>query len=855
MYTARSNRRRSAEDRPRCVLLALAVCVLSLAAAAAAAQQTSDLTLVGTDGRPLTVVEIDLSAGDTSGSVQLFLRQDTGTVARQVVLSAVLAKGTPVFSPATLVVPPAPRQVAVAISVSGVTPGGVFGGVLVASGDDGATTISRIVVRKTSTLSIQGTGAEGIRLTHPVPELTRAFTVVSNAATPVTDVTLAVDDFLSPASVAAPTTVTVGGRPYAGEAFTVAAGGSYRFTVSASLAGTGAHTSRITLKRGSERFETRLTVTRTNVPPTVTVDPFDQLEVARRFGGGATEAPFRVALRETGGRVQILAAPELVSLVRKDGVRLPSTPGRLEIDGAGPGAEVWLAPYEPRVLEARLTGLEKAGEFTATIRLSDGTNSVIDRKLTVFVRDSAGWAFVAILIGVLVSSGLHLWLTARRGKLEDRYEAVLIEEEIRSFADWLPAPPPAGARPLIEGLLAYVEQVYQLTSSPIGPDTDTKLTDLREKTRLLRRWLRAAVRAEALGVRRKHRATFESVRRLLEARGSQPAERTQAAADLAVLEKALDAERPLPLDEMERHIDAMLQQTAAGSREEQTLEGQKGKLGNARTAIESADSAAAETLVGEVRDFLGDLQLVKIRNLIAGTDPAPGLSAASWKALHNKLEPRITAAEKMTGEAKADEADRIMSSLLGQLIPGLQDRMRSKGDAIEAQDPQLAGDIHRAAERLDAANPGLADDAVGAAAEVYRRVLREYVERLGPRLVEHGQQMSGRREQAPLDVPDPLAAIRPGSAPDTDPLPPSKLPGRVKLGVQLRLETGLVWLALAVIAVVIGMNLLYVNDPDWGGWGDVVVAVLWGLGVHSVGNVRSNGVRGLREQFASAAGT
>ncbi len=835
--------------RPVSLPLALAASVLFVAGVLpATAEPALDLTLAGTDGLALTVVEIDLRSEEASGAVQFFLRQESGTAELSVSLSAVFSQGTLTLSPDPVVVPPAPGQQAVTATVSSLTRGGVFDSALVASTDSGAVTIGRVVIRKTSILSIQGTGADGvIKLTHPVAEFMRAFKVVSNAAT-ATAVTLEVDDFLSEASVATATTVTVDGRPYGGEALTVPAGGAFSFVVSAVLPGAEKHTSGIALRRGAERIlDTPLTVTRTNAPPTVQIDPLAQLEVTRSPIGGDAAATLRIALRETGGREHIFAFPELINLVRKDGARLPSTEGRLEIDT---GDEVRLDPYEPKLLETRLVGLTEAGELSGKVRFRDGTGGVLDQTLTIFVRDHWVRAFFCILIGVLVSSGIHWLLTVRRKKLTDRYECVLIEDEIRSCADWLPATPPRGARELIADLLTQVKAVYDLTSSPVGGDTATRLTEVREKTRLLRSWIHAAVRADALGVRGKHDAAFESVSRVLKKRGSTAPQRTEAETKLTTLASALDTESALPLDELEQRIDAMLE-SAPGGPDVQALEDMAAKLADARTAIANAESEEAERLVEEVRELIGASQLMRLRTLTAGTVPAPGLSADEWKALKTRLNPKITAAEALEGEAKVDEADRVMKSLLGELIPGLRKRMVSKANGIEPKDLDLAEDIRAAARRLDTATPRLAEGAVGAAAKIYQQVQRKYVEHLGPRLVANGVQMRGRGEQDPLAVPIPLEDIRLKRAPETKPLPSSKLPSRLQLGAKLRFENGIAWLTLAVIAVVLGMNVVYVKDPDWGGWADYLIALLWGLGVHSVGSVRSAGVQGLREQFAT----
>ena len=49
--------------------------------------------------------------------------------------------------------------------------------------------------------------------------------------------------------------------------------------------------------------------------------------------------------------------------------------------------------------------------------------------------------------------------------------------------------------------------------------------------------------------------------------------------------------------------------------------------------------------------------------------------------------------------------------------------------------------------------------------------------------------------------------------------------------------------ALAVIACVVGVNMLWLNDPTWGGWKAYTTALLWGLGLHQVGGSTLDGLQ------------
>ncbi|MCB0620861.1 MAG: hypothetical protein KDC41_19610, partial [Saprospiraceae bacterium] len=59
---------------------------------------------------------------------------------------------------------------------------------------------------------------------------------------------------------------------------------------------------------------------------------------------------------------------------------------------------------------------------------------------------------------------------------------------------------------------------------------------------------------------------------------------------------------------------------------------------------------------------------------------------------------------------------------------------------------------------------------------------------------------------------------------------------------------------VALIAVLLGLNLLWVGDTTWGDAQDVLTAVLWGLGLHTVGNQAFQGVFKLKEELGSSSG-
>ncbi|WP_434349115.1 hypothetical protein ACN6A1_32585 [Myxococcus virescens] len=68
------------------------------------------------------------------------------------------------------------------------------------------------------------------------------------------------------------------------------------------------------------------------------------------------------------------------------------------------------------------------------------------------------------------------------------------------------------------------------------------------------------------------------------------------------------------------------------------------------------------------------------------------------------------------------------------------------------------------------------------------------------------------------------------------PLPSPRHMWLVELGVLALLTT---------VAVALGLQLLNVFSPTWGGFGAGMTAFLWGFGLHQVGNASFEGISGL----------
>jgi hypothetical protein len=69
----------------------------------------------------------------------------------------------------------------------------------------------------------------------------------------------------------------------------------------------------------------------------------------------------------------------------------------------------------------------------------------------------------------------------------------------------------------------------------------------------------------------------------------------------------------------------------------------------------------------------------------------------------------------------------------------------------------------------------------------------------------------------------------------------------VELSKRIAANDTLVLVVLMVVAVLLGLTLLWARGEAWGGFEDYLTAFLWGFGLHQVGNKPFEGLLGLRD--------
>ncbi|MBZ4422985.1 hypothetical protein [Myxococcus sp. RHSTA-1-4] len=588
-----------------------------------------------------------------------------------------------------------------------------------------------------------------------------------------------------------------------------------------------------------------------------------------------------LTLRETAGLPVTLSPPVLSSLTVQEDAADTATAydvpvkarALVEVDGGTAALEGPFVLGRGQVLPVQLdidSELPGAGLYKGTVSIVSPGGPPLDATFTLYLRESWGMAFLLILLGVLVSYGIRTYQTVERPRLLIEHRA---QTQLQSLND-LAAHPDCDVegQDLVKSLRAEVDSLLREASQKWAPgNLDTlgqKLSVLERKVTAAWNWVRLRKAVLAMSPVQLQKTLLDKlaeVKATLSTTGTSASDMDGVEARLRALPAEIQAAvrqhlvtglqglrervaaftRASPtsstafelarlvvpsLDLVERNLDrdpgaaAQALDKARGGYTSLVADDLGRRFDGAPPAFMSQDEWTA--LGKSVNGFLAP---VRERSVLVDTEAAV---LAYEQALKHYVLTAAQALSKTTGElvAKAEESLKKAKEA-GQPVP--PDAEKTKTDMTKFRD---AAD---AAVRL-ATEGKLADAQVA-----YEEVRARYEDRVKD-LTKAGQ-LSWMGAEAPA-VPAPgapPAGVSLGALPDAlsqslrlvmTPVLERRAPAEVMawIGKRLLVADFLIMLITLLVASVVGLNLLWVNDPLWGGWGDWLVALLWGFGLHQI---------------------
>jgi hypothetical protein len=726
-------------------------------------------------------------------------------------------------------------------------------------------------------LNIVGASAtEGIKLNRNSASFSYVFTVEATKDA-VTGVRVAVAPFTGPDGALAETQCEVNNRPCSAGAVDVPALDAIQVKVTATLTLDGTYTSAVTLIYGGNRKTTPLTVARTRASIPVEVLGVETVRTNPLLWSGP--ASIWLTLSGTDGAESytfLSPAPVSLALEGPNNTRLqtPLTSVKVTDERGEPvAAPFTLKSGETRRYQITLEGLGDPGLYTGTLRVSALDARPIDKPITVVVKSSALCAAVLIGLGVLAGYFLKRYGTRDRPRLlRQRRLLILVSEvdtlerEVGQLND-----DEKGVFTLIR---RWIDDLYEDVQVGVvkDADADAAVTLFDNKLSLVPPWVNMRRRVEA--VRPKElaepfRANLDTIRNFLREKQPPPDGLQNARKLLAAMPAGISQ---AVKDDLTRRLSAFSEEVnkfRAAVTDPKILDAIRDKVepavnrAVADAAAERFDAASAafDEARGEYARLLADNLRVSLESATA----PPGFDAAQWQEFKSGVAVQL---DRVSSEKDPDAAiaayRAAYTSYLQKLAANLRGEVEQRLTLLKAQADKFTEDdlkkyttdLNVIFKQLDDITRRLAAEELTEAAGVYQQA-KDALTRIIGELKAGGMAMSAEASAAPADALPAGAIPGPGGE-----LPTVAVLGREPRGREtvasltrrLRRLDKVVTFIIFLVAVALGLYMLWINNPTWGGWGDWLTAVLWGLGLHQVAGT-SFDLSGLRDRLAPPPST
>jgi hypothetical protein len=720
------------------------------------------------------------------------------------------------------------------------------------------------------TLNIVGASAEGIKLNRNSSSFSYLFTVEATKDA-VTGVRVAVAPFMGPDGVLAETQCEINNRPCNAGPVDVPALDSIQIKVTATFPLEGIYTSAITLTYGSERKTTPFSVTRTRAGIPVEVLGVETVREEPILWSGAKTIWLTLSGTSGAESFHLLPpSPVALALEGPNNSRLQTPLSSVTVTDEG-GQKVTqpftLKSGETRRYKMTIEGLSDAGQYTGTLRVGALDAQPIDKPITFVVKASAFCAALLIGVGVLVGYLLRRYGTRDRPRLLQQRrllvlasEVNVLEREVGQLND--------DEKGIFALIRRWINDLYEDVQVGVVKDADAAVELLDKKLTLIPLWVNVRRRVEAVRppeLAEPFRARLDAVRNIL--REKQPAldALKQAQASLDALPGEIDNTVKDDLTKRLNDFKAEVEQFRDTVTDQKIRDAIRDKVETAR-ARAAADVAAGrfDSARADFNDARGEYARLLADNLRASLDNAslpPGFDNAQWQALKSDVAAHLDQVSKASDPEVAIAAYRsAYTSYLQKLAVTLRGEVEQRLALLKAQADKFTeedlkrhtADLNEIFKQLDDVTKRLAAGELTEAAGIYQQA-KDALTRIVGALKAGGMAMGASVSDALVDALPAGAIPRSGGELPTVAVlgrEPRERPTVESLTRRLRWYDLGVTFIIFLVAVVLGLYLLWINNPTWGGWGDRLTAVLWGLGLHQVAGAPVD-VSGLHDKLTS----
>lgn len=592
-----------------------------------------------------------------------------------------------------------------------------------------------------------------------------------------------------------------------------------------------------------------LTVNRSVDAPHLTVTT-SQIS-AGTVGLGDARVTRSVVISETAGRAVVVAEPLLVgaSTTHGDGVAESGTrivhvemsPTRQAGCSIGADAAVpKLITVEPKAscrLELTIEVDDPPGQYDASLRFPVVGGDAVDAPITIQVRRRLWTAVVAIGVGLFLG-----WLVHERTKR--RRAELIVEADIeRAFGQFgiRVASVPGGLREgreqeLASGLAAVLNEIDQQprANEAQRQAVTERLARFRTVVAAFPRWVQVRRVAEQLEPR--HAPSDDDLESV--ATSMLDFDITDDVAD------GLGAQIDAVVAALRQHQTNVINNRIADVRSdaERLLVGEARQrvitLLNGATEFTGDEAGSPEQAAAELaraRVALADAHARILSDALDRSADDHGLSPDAWVRL--SAEVQLILAQR--SEVDADEAIAVVARAEERLLMGLVGLLANKVSAARPdtsgspsdKDKQTAAQLDAILAELEGARTKLTAGQLAEARAHYDRAS----DAIDTARVAGFMSATAPNLAAP-EIPAPLGRSGSFRVRDVSAQPDLGEPPTTGAATKLRWYELFAAAVAGVVGLAAGIVGLYFGNPTWGGLDDLLLAVLWGIGMHEVAN-------------------
>ncbi|RKG60919.1 hypothetical protein D7X30_08410 [Corallococcus sp. AB011P] len=708
-----------------------------------------------------------------------------------------------------------------------------------------------------------------------------------DAGAEATRVTVLVDPLLAADGTQAPVTVRVGTTEGAAEV-PISVRQPVTVTLSADLPAAGDYHGRVVLLGDGVREVIPLVVRRVAVAPTVQFYP---VAPARGWtlGPFSGKATVRLTFRETAGVGGAVGPAAVVQLDRRaSGSGDGAAPVQAQDakwffrgpdgqpQGSGKEGILQVPAYGTGLLSLDVDDLPESGEYTGTVRLLVPEGAAVEQAFTVWVKTPAMFGAFLIFLGVVTSAAVRFYVQRVRPRVNLRSRAEAARQKLQSLVPARPlereATVAASLRRQVDALLADIQRPL---SGLVVQDSVLALFEARLQLfslwSVLLRQLEGLKGVALLDAERK----LKAVETLLQNDQATSADFTEQAQllrtlDLEAVARAVLEARLTELEQQSRTLSSQRGDDPVSRR----LQGELPLyVLRARQQLPGPDLEASRRLVETAREAFLEILLTDLEDAFTAKELPGGFTQEEWAALRLRVGEQLARARARMS-ASVDEAYLYYQSAHALYLRELVDNLE---EALTQLQAQAGGGLDTLADwrtavdaRLASAREQLDKGEANLAAAEYRAAREDFARHvtLPPPPVSTGGRLALESvpsavtldpfSQPAMESPPPPASPLPGgpATGNLSPLPPSSTKASTDALVNLdwiplprsrdlwKVELAVLGM-MSIIAVLLGLQVLDVFAPTWGGSGAWMTAFLWGFGLHQVGNATFDGLWGM----------